>query len=490
MIIGNNLSANSSMRLLADSSRKLAKSLQRLSSGSKIVSPDDDAAGLAQSIKLDALTHRIDASLQNASNLISYMQTQDGFLQKVTKALDRMSEISVLSRDTTKTASDVSNYQSEFSELNDFINETLDVKFNGVNLFAQKTLTPVVDGQGGTFSLAGANLANAVGGGNGNFTIELKFLDNNLTEDQKNTLYAAKNRWQSIVTADLSDATVGGVAIDDLLVEVQTIAVDGVNGALATGSADNYRAGGSGNSTTSKGTMTIDAADLSGMEANGSLFAVYLHELGHVLGIGTLWDTIGGPNNVTDGALLYTGTNGVAQANQIFGTSSLSFALEDGGGVGTERVHPEESVFGNEVMTGFIDAPGTPLPLSKVSVGFLQDMGYSVDYTEADPYSGPGTGSGPRQGLGMSNLGSITGTIQKVANLRAVVGANLTRVTSINDQLQTEKENIVQSSSRIKDVDVAEESTQFARSSILVQSGTTMLAQANLLPNSVLRLLG
>jgi flagellin-like hook-associated protein FlgL len=490
MIIGNNLSANSSMRLLADSSNKLAKSLQRLSSGSKIVSPEDDAAGLAQSFKFDSLTHRIDASLQNASNLISFLQTQDGFLQKVTKALDRMSEIAVLSQDATKTATDVSNYQSEFTELNDFINGTLQVKFNGVNLFAEKTLANVVDGEGGTFSMAGANLANVVGGGSGEFSIELSFLDDNLTEDQKNLLYAAKNRWQSIITADLSDTTYAGAAVDDLLIEVQTIAVDGVNGTLATGSTDAYRAGGSGNSTASKGTITIDSADLASMESSDTLFSVYLHELGHVLGIGTLWDTIGGPNVVTDGAFEYTGTNAVAQANQIFGTTSMSFALEDTGAVGTIRVHPEEDIFDNEVMTGYSEAGGTPQPLSKISIGFLQDMGYSVDYDEADDYTGPGTGSGPRQGLGMSSLGSITGTIQQVANLRAVVGANLARVTSIHDQLQMEKENIVQASSRIKDVDVAEESTQFARNNILIQSGTSMLAQANLLPNSVLRLLG
>ena len=88
----------------------LAKSLARLSSGSRIVSPEDDAAGLAQSIKFDAQINRNTAANSNVNNAVSFSQTQDGFLQKVQKALDRMSELTVLAQDATKTVSDLSNY--------------------------------------------------------------------------------------------------------------------------------------------------------------------------------------------------------------------------------------------------------------------------------------------------------------------------------------------------------------------------------------------
>ena len=109
MVINTNVAAMASARSLAGSTTQLAKSLARLSSGSKIVSPEDDAAGLAQSIRFEAQIHRNNAVRANVGNAVSFVQTQDGFLQKVQSALDRMSELSVLSQDITKTNTDRSN---------------------------------------------------------------------------------------------------------------------------------------------------------------------------------------------------------------------------------------------------------------------------------------------------------------------------------------------------------------------------------------------
>jgi len=80
--------------------------------------------------------------------------------------------------------------------------------------------------------------------------------------------------------------------------------------------------------------------------------------------------------------------------------------------------------------------------------------------------------------------------IQALANMRAQIGANIQRLNLTSEQLTVLNENLTAANSRIKDVDVADESTQFAKLNILVQSGTAMLAQANLLPQSALRLLG
>ena len=99
MVINTNTTAASAARNLADSTRLLSKSLARLSSGSKIISPEDDAAGLAQIIRFEAQINRNSAVKANVGNAISFVQTQDGFLQKVQSALDRMSELSVLSQD-------------------------------------------------------------------------------------------------------------------------------------------------------------------------------------------------------------------------------------------------------------------------------------------------------------------------------------------------------------------------------------------------------
>ena len=80
MVINTNVSAQSSARLLSESSNMLAKSLARLSSGSKITSPEDDAAGSAVALRFDALINRTSAANANLGNAISFSQTQDGFL--------------------------------------------------------------------------------------------------------------------------------------------------------------------------------------------------------------------------------------------------------------------------------------------------------------------------------------------------------------------------------------------------------------------------
>jgi flagellin len=106
MMINTNVAAQSSASLLGESSRLLAKSLARLTSGSRLTSPEADAAGMAVSMRFDAQINRTSATLNNLGNAISLNQTQDGFLKKIGKSLDRMSELAVLAQDITKTDSD------------------------------------------------------------------------------------------------------------------------------------------------------------------------------------------------------------------------------------------------------------------------------------------------------------------------------------------------------------------------------------------------
>jgi len=165
MIINTNLSAQKSALLLSESSRNLAKSLARLSSGSKITSPEEDAAGLAVSINFEAQINRIGAATNNVGNAISYSQTQDGFLSKVGKALDRMSELAVLALDVTKTDNDRGLYSQEFSTLGGYINSISTKDFNGVSLFDGTTRNVTTDGEGtsnSTFNMGGVNLTTSV----------------------------------------------------------------------------------------------------------------------------------------------------------------------------------------------------------------------------------------------------------------------------------------------------------------------------------------
>ena len=158
MVINTNISALSSARLLSDSSSMLSKSLARLSSGSKIVSPEDDAAGLAVSLRFDAQVNRINATKNNVGNAISFSQTQDGFLHKVGKALDRMSELSILSQDVTKSNADRALYQKEFTTLGAYVDNVATKDFNGVSLFTSTSLSVTIDSDGNSFSMAGVNV--------------------------------------------------------------------------------------------------------------------------------------------------------------------------------------------------------------------------------------------------------------------------------------------------------------------------------------------
>jgi len=139
MVINTNTAASRGARYLGESSGNLQKSLARLSSGSKIVEPQDDAAGMAVASRMDAQINRTEATRSNIGNAISYKQTQDGFLAKASKALDRMSELSTLAQDGTKTTTDLSLYNKEFATLYSYLAVVDKQTFNDVDLFSSTT---------------------------------------------------------------------------------------------------------------------------------------------------------------------------------------------------------------------------------------------------------------------------------------------------------------------------------------------------------------
>ena len=158
MVINTNLSALGAATHLLENSSALAKSLQRLASGSKIVSPADDSAGLAVSMRLSAELKRTEAASNNIENAISFLQTRDGYLQKVGDALTRMSELSILAQDATKTDADRTLYHQEFHSLALYVNNVAGKDFNGVSLFSAGALAVTVDGAANTFAMTGVDL--------------------------------------------------------------------------------------------------------------------------------------------------------------------------------------------------------------------------------------------------------------------------------------------------------------------------------------------
>ena len=158
MVINTNIGAIRGTRMLAESTGRLNSSLARLASGSKIVSPQDDAAGLAVATKFDAQIQRNKSVGSNLTSALSYSQTQDGFLQKVSRALDRMSELSTLAMDNTKSSSDKANYETEFTDLRSYISDIGTKNFNGVSLFNGGGLAVTKDSDVGTWTLNASTL--------------------------------------------------------------------------------------------------------------------------------------------------------------------------------------------------------------------------------------------------------------------------------------------------------------------------------------------
>ncbi|MBI2949312.1 MAG: flagellin [Verrucomicrobia bacterium] len=165
MSLNTNVSSLQAARLLTQSSSALTKSLARLSSGSRIVSPEDDPGGLGQGVRWSAEINRNSAANTIVGNAVSFSQTQDGFLKTVQDKLDRMSELSVLSQDTTKTNGDLSNYQTEFTALQAYISDVTNKTYNGVTLFAASGIAVTIDSDGVTFALSSADLAGATSTG-------------------------------------------------------------------------------------------------------------------------------------------------------------------------------------------------------------------------------------------------------------------------------------------------------------------------------------
>ena len=136
----------------------LSTSLAELSSGSKVTSPADDSAGLAVSMSLVAQEGENTAASNNIADALSFNQTQDGYLQQVTSALDRMSELAVQAQDVTKSSSDIQLYQNEFSSLASYIGSVAGETFNGVSLFSGSSFDITIDASGNTFTMGGVDL--------------------------------------------------------------------------------------------------------------------------------------------------------------------------------------------------------------------------------------------------------------------------------------------------------------------------------------------
>ena len=176
MVINTNITAQKTAFNFNVSQTQLSQSLSRLSSGSKIIKPSDDAGGLAVTSRTNAIIGRLNAALNDVANANSYSQTQDGYLKNVDKAFRRMGELAVLAKDETKTVEDRSLYSMEFKKLQEYVANVAIQEFNGISLFDGKKLEVVQDENGNMFSMDGVKLigepySNAINSGTKSWTL-------------------------------------------------------------------------------------------------------------------------------------------------------------------------------------------------------------------------------------------------------------------------------------------------------------------------------
>jgi Leishmanolysin len=220
------------------------------------------------------------------------------------------------------------------------------------------------------------------------FTITVVFLGG-LTTAQKNAFKAAADRWSKVIVGDLPNVVVNGQVIDDVLIEASGVAIDGPGNILGQAGPTHLRPANAGASAflPAKGRMQFDTADLAAMQANGTLNDVITHEMGHVLGIGTIWTNKGLLAGASGNNPTFTGANAKKEYGILKGTGPTAVPVENSGGPGTKNSHWRDTIFRNELMTGFVNA--APNPISRVTVASLKDLGYKVDLAKAEPYTLP-----------------------------------------------------------------------------------------------------
>jgi len=237
------------------------------------------------------------------------------------------------------------------------------------------------------------------------FNIEVRFLGS-VTPTQRHAFAEAEARWEGLVIGDLENVQLGAEPadcgpdspainelVDDLIILVTLEPIDGPGKVLGSAGPCFIRLS---NDLPVLGAMRFDTADLETIEGLGILSQVVLHEMGHVLGFGSLWDTKGllvDPSLTSQGDPIagadphFTGPQAIASFDQIGGSaySGSKVPVADTGGVGSADAHWRESVFDNELMTGNIS--GGQNPLSRVTVASLGDMGFGVYEDAADNFS-------------------------------------------------------------------------------------------------------
>ena len=217
-----------------------------------------------------------------------------------------------------------------------------------------------------------------------NYNIDVKFVGG-LSDRQEQVFAESAARWAEIIVGDLPDIEILNQRVDDLRIDAEGVPIDGPGRILGQAGPRLVRTAGGLPITA---VMSFDTADLNQLEGNGSLQNVIVHEMGHCIGIGTIWSTEGLLQGEGTANPVFIGVNAMREWGVLSNAPGpMPVPVANTGGPGTREGHWRESVFGNELMTGFLD--GGINPLSRVTVAALEDMGYEVNYDAADDFQLP-----------------------------------------------------------------------------------------------------
>ena len=482
--INTNISSLTAQRSSSIVQTQLSTAMARLSSGLRINSAKDDAAGLAISQRFTSQIRGLNQAARNANDGISLAQTAEGALGSTGENLQRIRELAVQSANATNSASDRAALQSEVSQLTAEITRVGgQTEFNGIKLldgsFASQTFQ-VGANAGQTISIASITDARATGLGSHAMT-----LDGTVTGNTK------------AAAADLTGGNTIGAETD--------LTLTTANG--GTSAAFGYAA----NATAAD---IATAISTNGSSVGVTATATNSATLGSLVSAGTVSMTLNGsaisaavtnPTDMTELMAAINGASGSTGVTASFTTagskSDLTLTTSDGRDVsildfnnsGTTKT----ASFSGVTLTG---GAATDSSIKTGTVALSSSKGQITSAgANADVFAAAGANTSSFSAVANIDISSAAGAtsalsvldnaLQQINSVRADLGAVQNRFSSTISTLMTTSENLAASRSRIMDADFAQETAALSRAQVLQQAATAMVAQANQLPQQVLQLL-
>ncbi len=501
-VINTNIASLNSQRHLNNTQDTMRTAMERLSSGLRINSAKDDAAGLAISNRMTAQIDGMDQAARNANDGISLAQTGEGALQQITNNLQRMRELGVQSRNATNTSQDRESLNAEFQQLlqeNDRLAQT--TAFNGRN---------ILDGSLGTEEFqVGANVGETISV-DVSSSMRTNAIGNHASVDYALNDYAAStaapsnsNDFFLDSSGDLAINGVNVASVSSALSSSEMTAGRGANSAYGIAEAINLGTDDHGVTATAQAAeTTLSFSQLSFGGANTA--ETYTLEINGK----TITQQTEGSVDVSSAEALATQINNASNETgvsaRVDGSGKMVLSADDG-----RNIEIKESVNATASVSGFfgntgIAATGGEYTVYKGSVRLDSDTQIAVASNDAESQGFSTIADGATDTTGTKALSAsdiltatnsdaaihrIDSALSDVDSLRGTFGAIQSRFESTVSSLETSSENLSAARSRIQDADFAAETAKMSKAQVLQQAGTSMLAQANQQPQSVLALL-